>query len=400
MLYSETTALKKVARLKKKIRIVQGGTSASKTISILQLLIALCQTDKQPTLTSIVSESLPHLKKGVIRDFKSIMKSHNYWKEDLWHDTDKIYTFETGSQIEFFGAEQSEKLRGGRRDRGFMNECNNLSLEVFDEFEVRTRDFVFLDFNPTSEFWLFTDVMGKRDDLEYIILTYKDNEACPPEIVNSIEQRKNRPGWFKVYGLGQLGEIEGRIYTDWKIIDDIPHEARLERYGLDFGYTNDPTAIVAIYYYNGGWILDGVCYKKGMSNKDIADTFKAMKERLIIADSAEPKSIDELRSYGLNIMAAEKGRDSVRHGIQIVQEQPISVTSRSVELIKEYRNYLWMVDKNGKVLQDPQDFNNHYMDALRYAMQTLQKLSHPETYFDKLWADELNPKNVRPNLER
>ena len=371
-MFYKTTALKKIARLNKKIRVVQGGTSASKTISILQLLIALCQTDKSPTLSSIVSESLPHLKKGAIRDFKNIMKAHNYWKEDSWHDTDKIYTFETGSQLEFFGAEQSEKLRGGRRDRGFMNECNTLSLEAFDEFEVRTREFVFLDFNPTNEFWLFSEVIGQRDDVELIILTYKDNEACPSEIVNSIEQRRNREGWFKVYGLGLLGEIEGRIYTGWNEIDTIPNEARLERYGLDFGYHPDPCAIVAIYYYNGGYILEEVAYQLEMSNREIANTLKNLPRALVVADSAEPKSIDELKMYGINVVPTNKGADSVRHGIRAVQDQRISVTKHSASLLKEYRNYLWAVDKDGKILPGiPEGGSDHMLDAVRYAVNSL-----------------------------
>lgn len=372
MPYSETTALKKIASLKKKVRAIQGGTSASKTISILQYLIVLCQTDTTPKLTSIVSESLPHLKKGAIRDFKNIMKEHNYWKDDCWHDTDKIYTFETGSQIEFFGADQAEKLRGGRRDRGFMNEANNMSLEAFDEFEVRTKEFVFLDWNPTNEFYFYTDILNKREDVDHIILTYKDNEACPPEIVDSIERRRSRESWFKVYGLGQLGVVEGRIYSNWQEIDEIPHEARLERYGLDFGWHPDPVGIVAVYYYNGGYILDQVAYQLEMSNREIAETLKNLPRALIVADSAEPKSIAEVKMYGLNIVPTVKGADSVRHGIKAVQDEKISVTKRSVDLLKEYRNYLWAVDKDGKVLPGvPEDGNDHLLDATRYAINSL-----------------------------
>lgn len=373
MLYSTTTTLKKVARLTKKIRVVQGGTSASKTISILQLLIAMAQSDKTPTLTSIVSESLPHLKKGAIRDFKNILKAHNYWKDDRWHDTDKVYTFETGSQIEFFGADEAQKLRGGRRDRGFMNECNTLSLEAFDEFEVRTREFVFLDFNPTNEFWFFSDIKGQRDDVDYIIVNYKDNESCPPEIVKSIEQRKNRTGWYNVYGLGLLGEIEGRIYKGWNEIDSIPVEARLERYAIDFGYHPDPCAVVAIYYYNGGYILDEIAYQLEMSNREIANTLKNLPKALVIADNAEPKSIAEIKMYGINIIPAIKGSDSVRHGIRAVQDQIISVTKNSVNLLKEYRNYLWAVDKDGKIIAgipDP-DCADHLLDASRYGINSL-----------------------------
>src|SRR3990167_4417665 len=371
-MFYETTATKRISRLKKKIRAVQGGTSASKTISILLYLIARAQADKTPTLTSIVSESLPHLKKGAIRDFKAIMKSHHYWKEANWHDTDKVYTFETGSQFEFFGAEQSEKLRGWRRDRGFINEANNVSLEVFDEFEVRTREFVFLDWNPTNDFYFYDEVQGKRDDVELIVLTYKDNEACPPEIVKSIEQRRNRIGWWKVYGLGLLGEIEGRIYTGWNEIDTIPNEARLERYGLDFGYHPDPCAIVAIYYYNGGYILEEVAYQLEMSNREIANTLKNLPRALVVADSAEPKSIDELKMYGINVVPTNKGADSVRHGIRAVQDQRISVTKHSASLLKEYRNYLWAVDKDGKILPGiPEGGSDHMLDAVRYAVNSL-----------------------------
>lgn len=355
----------------KKIRIAQGGTSASKTISILLWLINLCQSDTKPTLTSVVSESIPHLKRGAIRDFRNIMIAHGYWKDALWNATDSIYTFETGSKMEFFSTDNGDKLRGARRDRLFMNEANNCTLDAFDQLEVRTKEFVYLDYNPTNEFWLFTEVIPNRDDWEKVILTYKDNEALSPEIVASIEQRKNRKGWWQVYGEGQLGEVEGKIYKDWQIIDEIPHEARLERRGLDFGYTNDPTAIVDIYYYNGGYILDEVCYQKGMSNKQIADVIKDQDQVMVIADSAEPKSIDEIRLYGINMMPAVKGAGSISQGIQFVQQQRISVTKRSDNIIKEYRNYLWATDKQGKILNEPEGGLDHALDAVRYAFTSL-----------------------------
>lgn len=371
MQYQITTSLKKIANLKKKIRAVQGGTSSSKTISILLYLIDLAQKDKTPTLTSIISESLPHLKRGVIRDFKNIMKGHHYWKEERWSETNKSYEFETGSEIEFFPADDDSKLRGGRRDRAFLNEVNNLKLEAFDEIEVRTKEFIFLDWNPTSEFWFYTEIKGKRDDVDFIILNYLDNEACPPEIRASIEARKNRKGWWQVYGLGQLGEIEGKIYSDWQFIDEIPHEARLERRGLDFGYTNDPTAIVDIYYYNGAYILNEVCYQKGLLNKPIADVISNLQNVLCIADSAEPKSIDELRLYGINILPASKGPGSIKRGIAYVQQQKIFVTKQSTNLIKEYRNYLWATDKDGKITQEPEGGNDHCLDAVRYALDSI-----------------------------
>ena len=376
MAFIRTTATKKIMAMKKRIRVIQGGSSASKTISIILYLIALAQSDKKRTLTSIVGESVPFLKRGPIRDFKNIMLDHNYWKDDCWNTTDSTYTFETGSQIEFFSTDNGEKLRGARRDRCFMNEANNNSFEAFEQLEIRTNEFVYLDYNPTNEFWVQTEIKGNRNDVDFIILTYKDNEALSDSIVKSLEQRKNRTGWWKVYGLGELGEIEGKIYKDWLIVDGIPHEAVLERYGIDFGYTNDPTSIVAVYRYNGGYILDEIAFQKGLSNKQIADIITNQEtQALCIADSAEPKSIDELTAYGISVLGAEKGSDSVSNGIQIVQMQRISVTKRSINIIKEYRNYLWMIDKNGKVINQPEGGYDHTMDAIRYAITSIAKLS-------------------------
>jgi phage terminase large subunit len=386
MQFSETTALRKIARLNKKVRAVQGGTSAGKTIAILLYLIARAQTDTSPTLTSVVSESLPHLKRGAIRDFLNIMQHHRYYKDDLWSKTDFTYTFETGSKIEFFGSDQPDKLRGARRDRLFINECNNVPLDAFDQLEVRTKEFVFIDWNPTNEFWFYSDVLNKRTDVDHIIITYKDNEGLPPEIVASIESRRERKNWWRVYGEGLLGEVEGRIYTGWQEIDSIPHEARLERYGLDFGYTNDPTAIVAVYYLNGAYLLDEVTYLKGLSNKRIADILLAQdRKALVIADSAEPKSIDEIASYGVSIAPTVKGADSIRTGIQLVQDQRISVTKRSHNILKEYRNYLWRTDKDGKVLNEPEQGFDHANDAIRYALMDIHKngTNEPQTY----WQD-------------
>jgi phage terminase large subunit len=342
-------------------------------VSIILYLIARSQSDKIPTLTSIVSESFPHLRRGAERDFLNILKEHQYFVDKQWDKTNHIYTFETGSKIEFFSVDQAEKVRGARRDRLFINEANNVKFSAFEELEVRTKDFIFLDYNPTSEFWLFTDVIPKRTDWEKIILNYKDNEALSKEIIQSIEQRRNRADWWKVYGLGELGEIEGKIFKEWQIINDIPHEARIEAYGLDYGYTNDPTAIVAIYYYNGGYIADEICFQRGLSNKEIATILKNQIQATVVPDSAEPKSNDELKTYGLTVIPAEKGKDSVRHGIDLVKSQRISVTQRSINIIKEYRNYLWQVDKDGKVLNVPEHEFSHSMDAIRYGLSFILK---------------------------
>ena len=367
-MYYETTATAKLASLNKRIRGVSGGTAASKTISILILLIQYAIENKNEVI-SVVSESFPHLKRGAIRDFLSIMETQKYFRDKNWNKSDYIYSFSTGSSIEFFSADQPSKVRGPRRDVLFINEANNIPYETFIQLEVRTRKVIWLDWNPTNEFWWYSEVVP-HNDVDFITLTYKDNEALDENIVKAIESRRYNKNWWLVYGLGQLGEIEGKIYKDWQIIEDIPHEARLERYGLDFGYSNDPTAIDAIYRYNGGIITDEILHQKEISNKEIADMLKALPRALVIADSAEPKSIAEIKSYGINIIPSEKGPGSVLQGIQYVQDQRVSMTKRSINTIKEYRNYLWVTDKDGKILNEPDSGFDHHMDDIRYAVSS------------------------------
>lgn len=371
--YIITTATRKVARMSKRIRAIQGGTSASKSVSILLLMIHLSQSDKTPKLTSIVSESLPHLKKGVIRDFLLIMNSHKYYNDARWNRTDFIYTFENGSQIEFFSVDQPDKVRGPRRDRLWVNEANNVPYESFDQLEIRTKEFVFLDWNPTNEFWFYTEVLNKRTDVEHLTVTYKDNEALDKNIVAAIEQHKNNPRWWRVYGEGQLGEVDGKIYKDWAVIKDIPHEARLVRYAVDFGWT-DPTAIIAIYENNGAYILDEIAFQKNMPISDIIAVLHNKDRALIVADSAQPGSIADISKAGLTVIPSEKGRDSVVNGINIVQNLRISMTESSINLIKEYRNYLWEKDpKTEKILPIPEHDYSHSMDAVRYGLVSVIK---------------------------
>ncbi len=371
--FSDTKATKKVFSLKKRIRAVAGGTSASKTISILVWIMDYCQVRQgRNKLVSVVSESHPHLEKGAILDFENIMKDRGYWKEERWNQTKHTYTFETGNKLEFYSVDTYGKAHGPRRDVLFVNECNNLDYKIVDQLITRTRETIWLDWNPSEEFWFYTEMKPNRNDIDFITLTYKDNDALDEVMIAEIESHKNNKAWWQVYGLGKLGEIETRIYKGWQIIDEVPFNARLERYGVDFGYSNDPTSIVALYYYDGGYILDEILYQKGMLNKPIADTINSQEQKaLVIADAAEPKSIDEIRLYGINIIATIKGPGSVNKGIQFVQSKKISVTKRSVNLIKEYRNYVWITDDDGKILNEPTDINNHTMDALRYAFNSL-----------------------------
>jgi phage terminase large subunit len=367
-----TTGTEKLAKLRKRIRAIAGGTSASKTYSIIGLLIDYAQISDKKVI-SIVSESMPHLRKGAMRDFLHIMEEHGYFTRKHWDKTNSTYNFESGSVIEFFSVDSWERVKGARRDVLFVNEANHISYNAYTQMEVRTKETIWLDWNPENEFWYYEDIENVVDH-DFLRLTYKDNEALDQRIVESIESRKHNKMWWRVYGLGLLGEVEGRIFTGWKFIDDIPHEARLIRRGLDFGYSNDPTAIVDIYEWNKGYILNELTYQLKLKNREIAEILKAQEEQcLVVADSAEPKSIDEIKEYGYkNIVPATKGQGSVLQGIQYVQDQRISVTKTSTNIIKEYRNYLWQKDKEEQIINVPPDFLNDAMDAIRYGMDKFQ----------------------------
>lgn len=373
MLYTKTKAVDKILSLRKRLKILQGGSSAGKTIAVLLILIDRAQTEKGK-LFSVVSETLPHLKKGAIRDFLNIMEGHGYYKDANWNRTDFIYTFETGTRLEFFSADSPDKVRGPRREVLFINEANNISYETYTQLAIRTSEEIYIDYNPVSEFWVHDEVIPNAEH-DFLILTYKDNDALPESVVKELESRQHKAGWWKVFGEGQLGEAEGVIYPRWPQIDQIPEGARLERYGIDFGYSNDPTAIVAIYYYDQGYILDEVLFQKGLSNKQIADTLLNQDNKaLAIADAAEPKSIDEIRNYGVLIQPAMKGQGSVLNGIQIVQDQNIRVTKRSTNLIKANKNYVWETDMDGKPTNKPDHFWSDAMDAVRYGMSSIVPL--------------------------
>jgi len=349
---------------------VSGGTAASKTISILIWLIDYAQSSENEIIT-VVAESVPHLELGAIRDFKNIMTAHGYFNEKRWISKPAKYTFETGSIIEFISFDKFGKAHGPRRDVLFLNEANNIPYNIIDQLITRTRKIILMDWNPVEEFWFYTEMLGRREDIDFITLTYKDNEALDETTKKEIESHKDNKQWWQVYGLGQLGELEHRIYKGWQIIDEIPHEAKLFRRGLDFGYSVDPTVLVDIYEYNGGYIIDEQLYQKGLSNKSIADFILNLPEpqTLVIADSAEPKSIDEIASYGVNIVGAVKGQGSVSQGINYVQDQKISITQKSVKTIKAYRNYCYIIDKNGKIINEPNDAIHEWsnsMDAIRY----------------------------------
>jgi phage terminase large subunit len=380
-----TTAINKIEALKKRVKIIQGGTSAGKTYGIIPILITKASTYANQEI-SIVAESIPHLRRGALKDFLRIMKSTNRFYEQRFNKSLLRYEFANGSVIEFFSADDSSKLRGARRDILYINECNNVNFESYNELSIRTKKEVYLDFNPANEFWVHTELKDETDS-DFLILTYKDNEALDERIVKEIEKNRDKAAtsaywanWWRVYGLGEIGMLEGVVFSNWKIIDTIPTEAKLIGIGLDFGYTNDPTAIIEVYNYNGQRIVNELKYQTGMLNSDIAKELP--KNVVIYADSSEPKSIDEIRRYGITIKGVTKGKDSINYGIDIMQQQNYLVTSQSTNLIKELRAYCWDQDKTGKQLNKPQGKQDHGIDALRYhEMETLGLNSNYGKYF-------------------
>ncbi len=368
-----TTAIKKLYKLNKRIKVIRGGTSAGKTFGIIPILID--KAIKNPNLEiSIVSESIPHLRRGALKDFLKIMMILNRYRDVQFNKSTLKYNFTNGSYIEFFSTDMPDKLRGARRTDLYINECNNIPFDAYQQLMVRTSDQIWLDYNPTSSFWVDREVLND-EDVDFITLTYKDNEALPETIVKEIESAKVKAkksnywsNWWKVYGLGQLGSLEGVCIPDWKETQ-LPSEARILCYGMDFGYSNDPTSVVAMYKYNDSYIFDEIIYKKGLLNRDISNLLKTYDvDDIVYADSAEPKSIAELNHYGHIVYPVKKGRDSIKYGLNLINQNKIFITSRSKNLINELRNYVWMSDKQGNVLNKPIDAYNHAIDALRYAI--------------------------------
>lgn len=374
-MFKKTTAIKKILNLKKRIKIIQGGTSAGKTFGILPVLIDKAARHEGIEI-SVVAETIPHLRRGALKDFLKIMKWTGRFFEDRFNKSLLRYEFANGSVIEFFSADDSSKLRGARRDILYINECNNVTFDSYNELAIRTRKEVYLDFNPSNEFWVHKELKDEPDS-DFLILTYKDNEALDESIITQIEKNKEKAktssywaNWWKVYGEGQLGMLEGVVFSNWKLIDTIPKEAKLLGIGLDFGYTNDPTAIIEIYNYNGQRIVNEIAYQTGLLNSDIAKMLP--KHVIVYADSSEPKSIDEIKRHGITIKGVTKGKDSINYGIDVMQRNEYLVTANSQNLIKELRSYVWDTDKQGNRLNKPIDFNNHAIDAFRYhEMETL-----------------------------
>jgi phage terminase large subunit len=354
----------------KRFVINQGGTSSGKTYATLQFLFVYAMSHPD-LLISVVAESVPHLKRGALRDFLNIVKGCGHYKKEYYNKSSSTYTLESGTVIEFFSADDDAKLRGARRDILYINECNNVSYEAFQQLEVRTKKRVYLDFNPVSSFWVHDKVLI-FDNAQLIKTTYRDNEFLDEQIIKSIERRKDLdPMWWRVYGMGEVGMLEGLIFKNFHICDDmpLPDDFKWICIGLDWGFTNDPTAIVEVGLAHGELYINEVIYETGLTNQDIAE--KMAKENIdrrmeIIADSAEPKSIQEVRRMGFNIKPTTKGKDSIINGIDILKRYKLNITKTSINVLKEFRNYQWQQTKDGDYINKPIDFYNHALDAIRY----------------------------------
>lgn len=353
---------------KKRYIVNKGSTRSSKTYSVLQLLFLIARESPRPRTISIVSESMPHLKKGCIRDFIGIMQKENIWNENNWNATDKIYKI-NNSIIEFFSADNPGKVHGPSRDILYINECINIEYEIYRQLAIRTTETIFLDCNPSFEFWLDEKVLSNKNESCMIHSTYKDNNYLTDAQVKEIESNMNDTGWWTVYGEGLTGTRQGVIISNWNIVTELPDTYKNRWIGIDFGFTNDPTAIVDIRLSEGELWINELLYERGVDNIQIARFLEEIglhKDIQIIADSAEPKSIREISSFGWKVEPAQKGKDSINTGISILNRYTKHITQNSLNIINEYRNYRWQTDINGVSTNIPIDRYNHSIDAQRY----------------------------------
>ena len=359
-----------------------GGSRSTKTYSILQLLIVKALESNEPLVVSIVRKSLPSLRISVMRDFFNILKEYDLYNAELHNKTENTYQL-NNTLIEFFSIDDAQKRRGTKRDILFVNEANELDWEDFFQLQIRTTTQIFLDFNPSEQFW-YNEQIQSRDDVTTIHSTYKDNPYLNDDQIHEIERLQHTDlQYYQIYALGEFAGAMDLVYG-YTPVDNIPtNMANLVALGLDFGYTNDPTTLVEVWKHKDSLYLNELIYQTGLTNNDIGDMmaeYGVDKYIEVIADSAEPKSIDELRRYGFNIKPAQKGPDSILNGIDILKRNRLYVTKQSTNLIKELNNYKWVTDKNGNKLNKPVDMFNHALDAVRYVALNKMRQSNQGMY--------------------
>jgi phage terminase large subunit len=359
-----------------------GGSRSTKTYSILQLLIVKALESTEPLVISIVRKSLPSLRISVLRDFFDILKQLDLYNVENHNKTENTYLL-NNTLIEFFSIDDAQKRRGSKRDILFVNEANELTWEDFFQLNIRTTTQVFIDFNPSEQFW-YNDKLQSRDDTTIIHSTYKDNPYLNQDQVNEIERLQFTDlQYYQIYALGEFAGGMDLVYQ-YAPIDDVPvHSAKLVALGMDYGFTNDPTTLIEVWREKNNIYLNELLYDLNLTNQDIADRlaeYGVDRYVEIIADSAEPKSIEEIRRSGFNIKPAQKGPDSILNGIDILKRHRIHVTKQSVNLIKELNNYKWVVDKNGNKLNKPVDMFNHALDAVRYVALNKMRVDNKGMY--------------------
>jgi phage terminase large subunit len=363
-----------------KIIVQQGGTRSGKTYNILiWIIFAYCQRNNGKIIT-ICRKSFPALRATVMRDFFTILRDYDIYSEEFHSKTLHEYKI-NGNIVEFVSLDMPQKIRGRKRDLLFANEANELNFEDWQQLLFRTSERVIIDFNPSEEFhWIYDQVLT-RPDVDFFQTTYKDNPFLGDVIKAEIERLQNiDENYWRVYGLGERGQSKSLVYS-YNTIKEIPKEAKLVSYGLDFGYSSDPTSLVRTYILDDNMYVDEVLYRTGMTNQDIANEMKALgldRSNEVFADSAEPKSIEEIYRMGWNVKPTIKG--SVNLGIDIIRRYKLHATESSFNLIKELRNYKYIEDKNGQVTNKPVDNFNHALDALRYSVVNKISASHLGRY--------------------
>ena len=359
-----------------------GGSRSTKTYSILQLLIVKALESTDPLVISIVRKSMPSLRLSALRDFFDILKQYDLYNVENHNKTENTYLI-NNTLIEFFSIDDAQKRRGSKRDILFVDEANELSSEDFFQLNIRTTQTVYLGFNPSEQFW-YNDQLQNRDDITIIHSTYKDNPFLSTEQINEIERLEfTDKQYYQIYALGEFAGAIDLVYS-YTVIDHIPVEqAKLVALGMDWGYTNDPTTLVEVWSWDDALYLNELVYDRGLTNQDIVtklQEYEVDRYIEIIADSAEPKSIEEVRRAGFNIKPATKGPDSILNGIDILKRKRLHVTKQSVNLINELNKYKWVVDKNGNKLNKPIDSFNHALDAVRYVALNKLKANKSGVY--------------------
>jgi len=354
----------------RKICILQGGTRSSKSYSALQWLLVRALSEPN-IVVSVVRKSFPSMRVSIMRDWQTILKELEIWDEERWSATEHIYNFDNGSMVEFMSIDSSEKRKGSSRDYLFIDECNELSREDYFQLFIRTRIKTIIAYNPSfgTNHYIFNDIQTHPESNLYIS-TFKDNPFLEVSIIEEIERLKwINPEYYKIYGLGIPGNNIGTIFSI-NIIDDIPDEAEFVCFGMDYGFTVDPTSLIGLFKKDRDLYINELLYKKGMVTSDIINHLKGLgiERQEIWADSAEPRLIEEIFRSGFNIKPVKKGKDSIRLGIDLMQQYRLNVTKSSTNTIKEFSEYVWMVDKNGDFENVPVDYSNHSIDAIRYAV--------------------------------